>query len=372
MIIIIRPSGEIALKSPRSRRNFEHTLANNIRNIIKEGKIWKSQGILFLEVNDDNKNIEELSKVFGIASFSPVILIKSYNNLEDIVNEAKEVFSEIVKGKIFAVRAKRIGSHNFTSLDIQRKVGEALYPFSRGVNLENPEVEVFIEIRNNITYFYHKIIKGPKGLPVGVAGKTVVLFSGGIDSPVATWMMMKRGSIPIILNFNLGGNIHRKFVLEELSILRKWSGGHKLKLFIVNGTDVLIKLSQIEKRNRVVMLKRVMYKVAERLCDKTNAKSITTGESLSQVSSQTMTNLYVTEYGIKYPIFRPLIGFDKEEIIELARKIGTYEYSIKLPEYCAISTKARTSIELNEVLKDEEKINIDYEKILENSDVIEL
>ncbi len=373
MLIIIRPSGEIALKSPRSRRNFEHTLANNIRSVIKEGKIWRSQGVLFLEVNDNNKNIEELSKVFGIASFSPVMSIKSYNNnLEDIINKAKEVFAEIVKGKIFSVRTKRIGSHNFTSLDVQRKVGEALYPFSRGVNLENPEVEVFIEIRNDVAYFYYKIIKGPRGLPVGVAGKTVVLFSGGIDSPVATWMMMKRGSIPVILNFNLGGSVHRKFVLEELSVLRKWSGGHKLKLFIVNGTDVLIKLSQIEKRNRVVMLKRVMYKVAERLCDKANAKSITTGESLSQVSSQTMTNLYVTEYGIKYPIFRPLIGFDKEEIVELARKIGTYEYSIKLPEYCAISTKARTSVELDEVLKDEENLNIDYEKVLENSEVIEI
>ncbi|AAK40666.1 tRNA 4-thiouridine(8) synthase ThiI [Saccharolobus solfataricus] len=371
MLVIIRPSGEIALKSPRSRRNFEYTLINNIRNTIGGGKIWRSQGVILLEVNDNNANIEALSEVFGISSFSPVIAIKS-NNLEDIVNKAKEIFAEIVKGKIFAVRAKRIGSHSFTSLDVERRAGEALYPYSKGVDLENPEVEIFIEIRNEMTYFYHKVIKGPKGLPVGVAGKTVVLFSGGIDSPVATWMMMKRGSVPIILNFNLGGDLHKELVLKELNMLKRWSGGHKLKIFIVKGTDVFIKLSQVERRSRVVMLKRVMYKTAEKLCEKTNAKSITTGESLSQVSSQTMANLYVTEYGIKYPIFRPLIGFDKEEIVDIARKIGTYKHSIKLPEYCAISTKARTSEDLNEILKNEERLNVDYEKILENSEVIEL
>ncbi|WP_338600176.1 tRNA uracil 4-sulfurtransferase ThiI [Sulfolobus tengchongensis] len=373
MLIMIRPSGEIALKSPRSRRNFEYTLITNIRNIIGEGKLWRSQGLIFLEINNDNINdlAQKLSKIFGIASFSPVI-VTEFSNLQDIIDRAKQIFSDIVRGKIFAVRAKRVGYHNFTSLEVQRKVGEALFPFSKGVDLENPEIEIFIEIRNNLAYFYHENFKGPKGLPVGIAGKTVVLFSGGIDSPVATWMMMKRGAIPIILNFNLGGNVHKELVVNELNVIKKWSGGHKIKVFIVKGTDVLIKLSQIDRGNRVVMLKRIMYRVAERLSERVSAKSITTGESLSQVSSQTMVNLYVTEYGIKFPIFRPLIGFDKEEIVEVARKIGTYEYSIKLPEYCAISTKARTSVELNEILQQEEKVNLDYDKILENSEFIEI
>jgi thiamine biosynthesis protein ThiI len=372
MIIMIRPSGEIALKSPRSRKNFEHTLINNIKSSVSVKRIWKTQGLIFIELNNnDTGYIKKISKIFGIASFSPII-IEKFNNIEDIVNQAKNIFSEIVKGKVFAVRAKRIGSHNFTSLDIQREVGAALYPYSKGVNLDNPEVEVFVEVRQNFVYFYHEIYKGPKGLPVGIAGKTIVLFSGGIDSPVASWMLMKRGAIPIFLNFNLGGDIHKKIVIEELNVLKEWSGGHKLRAFIVKGIDVLLKLSQIAKGDRVVMLKRVMYKTAERLAKKTGANSITTGESLSQVSSQTMVNLFVTEYGINYPIFRPLIGFDKEEIMDLAKKIGTYQYSIKLPEYCAISTKAKTSTKLEEILSEEEKISIDYDKLLENAETFEI
>ncbi|TRM72955.1 tRNA 4-thiouridine(8) synthase ThiI, partial [Sulfolobus sp. E5] len=163
--------------------------------------------------------IDTLSKMFGVAYFSPII-IYDFSDLHDIVNKAEEVFSEVVKDKTFAVRVKRIGKHNFSSLDAQREIGSRLYRYSRGVNLENPEVEVFLDIRNNKAYLYYKKYKGPRGLPVGIAGKTIVLFSGGIDSPVATWMIMKRGALPVILNFNLGGEIHKRVVNEELSVLK--------------------------------------------------------------------------------------------------------------------------------------------------------
>ncbi|MEM3280604.1 MAG: tRNA uracil 4-sulfurtransferase ThiI [Saccharolobus sp.] len=371
MIIIVKQAGEIAIKSPRTRKKFESTLINNIVNVINPKKIWKSHGVILLEVDENSSYIDALSKIFGIASFSPVTIYK-FSSLEDIVNKSIELLKEVVKGKIFAVRVKRIGSHNFTSLDVQREVGKALYPYSNGVNLENPEVVVFIEIRGNLAYFYYNKYKGPKGLPVGVAGKSIVLFSGGIDSPVATWMLMKRGAIPIILNFNLGGKLHKEIVVNELKVLKQWSGGHKLTAFIANGSEILIKLAQTNKEDRVVLLKRIMYKVAERLAKKLNAYSITTGESLSQVSSQTMVNLYVTEYGITYPIFRPLIGLDKEEIVELARKIGTFEYSAKLPEYCTISAKSKTAVKLEEILSQEEKIDLDFDKILDNSERIEV
>ncbi|AOL16048.1 tRNA 4-thiouridine(8) synthase ThiI [Sulfolobus sp. A20] len=369
-IIMIRPSGEIALKSPRTRKNFEYTLVNNIKNSLKVEKIWISQGLIYLETNSDY--IDTLSKMFGVAYFSPII-IYDFSDLHDIVNKAEEVFSEVVKDKTFAVRVKRIGKHNFSSLDAQREIGSRLYRYSRGVNLENPEVEVFLDIRNNKAYLYYKKYKGPRGLPVGIAGKTIVLFSGGIDSPVATWMIMKRGALPVILNFNLGGEIHKRVVNEELSVLKSWSGGHKLKVYMVKGMEVMIKIAKLENRKyNVVLLKRIMYRTAERLAEKFNAHSITTGESLSQVSSQTMKNLYVTEYGINMPIFRPLIGFDKEDIIDLARKIGTYEFSIKLPEYCAISSKSSTSVDLKNILELEEKINIDYDILIDSAEVIEI
>lgn len=368
MIIIVRLAGEIGIKSPRSRANFEYALINNIKNVLNVEKAKIDQGYIVLNVDGD---YSKLSKVFGISSYSPVDVI-SFSSLKDISDYIVSKYFESVKNKKFAIRVKRNGKHNFTSLDAARLIGNELYPYSSGVDLENPDIEIFVDIRQDYAYIYNKIIEGPKGLPIGTTGKTVILFSGGFDSPVATWMMMKRGTKVTLLNFMLGGNIHKNTVIDEAKILKEWNSGHKIKIFFINGISVLAKLSDINKYISVVVLKRIMYKTAEKLAKEINAYSITTGESLSQVSSQTMKNLFVTEYGINVPVFRPLIGFDKEEIISISKKIGLYEFSSKLPEYCAISTKSTTSANLDEVIKAEEKLNIDYKKLIDEAEIVEI
>ncbi|BFH72623.1 tRNA 4-thiouridine(8) synthase ThiI [Sulfurisphaera javensis] len=368
MLIIVRLAGEIGIKSPRSRANFEYSLINNIKNVINVKNAKIDQGYIILDVEGD---YNKLNKIFGISSYSPADVI-SFSSLKDISEYVRNKYSEVVKGKKFAIRVKRTGKHNFTSLDAAKVIGSTLYPYSSGVDLENPDVEIFVDIRQDYAYVYDKVFHGPQGLPIGTTGKTVVLFSGGFDSPVATWMMMKRGALVILLNFKLGGEIHKNTVIEEAKILSEWNSGHKIRIFFVDGIKVLTSLTKVNSYIRVITLKRIMYRTAETLAKEINAYSITTGESLSQVSSQTMKNLFVTEYNINIPIFRPLIGFDKQEIIELSRKIGTYEYSSKMPEYCAISSKSTTSAKLEEVIKAEEEANIDYKKLIEEAEIVEI
>ena len=368
MIILVTLSGEIGIKSPRSRSNLEHMLIQNIKNVVNVKSAKIDQGYIILEVDG---NFDKLSKVFGIASYSPADVIY-FSKLDEIVEYVKNKYAEAVKGKKFAVRVKRVGNHNFTSIEVAKIVGSALYPYSSGVDLENPDIEIHINIRQDHAYIYDKVFEGPKGYPIGTTGRTVVLFSGGFDSPVATWMMMKRGTSVTLLNFKLGGDLHKNLVIEEAKVLSEWNSGHKIKIYFVDGMPLLATLANVKKPIRVVVLKRIMYKTAELLAKEIKAYSITTGESLSQVSSQTMKNLFVTEYGINIPVFRPLIGFDKNEIMDLARKIGTYELSSKMPEYCAISTRATTAANLDEVLKAEEGLNIDYKKLIDEAEIVEV
>ena len=366
MIILVRLSGELGVKSPKSKLNFEHALIQNIKNVINVKHVSIDQNYIILDVDG---NYDKLSKVFGIASYSPVDVI-SFSSLSELVEYVKNKYAEAVKGKKFAVKVRRVGKHTFTSLDVAKAVGSVLYPYSSGVNLENPDIRIYIHIRQDYAYVYDKIFEGAKGFPTGTTGKTVVLFSGGFDSPVATWMMMKRGASVTLLNFKLGGDLHKNIVTEEAKILSEWNSGHKIKIYFIDGVKVLTALANVDKYIRVVVLKRIMYKTAQLLAKEINAYSVTTGESLSQVSSQTMRNLFVTEYNINIPIFRPLIGFDKDEIIELSKKVGTFNFSSKLPEYCAISTKATTSANLDEVIKAEEEANIDYKKLIDETEIV--
>ncbi|BCU69342.1 tRNA sulfurtransferase [Stygiolobus caldivivus] len=367
-IIIVRPSGELAIKSSYVRRIFIRKLVKNISTQITVSKWRVDQGYIILETEGD---VSRLSYVFGISYFYVAEEI-NFSTIQELAHAAVEKFAELVRGKKFAVRVRRTGEHEFTSMDIAREVGKLLLPFSAGVDLENPEAIVHIDVIQNRAYLYSEEHQGPNGFPVGTTGKTVVLFSGGLDSPVATWMMMKRGAKPILLNVKLGGELQKNLVIDEIKVLSKWSGGEKLKVYFVDGLKISTYLSNVNKFLRVITLKRIMYKLADFLGRKTGAYSITTGESLSQVSSQTMKNLFVSEYGINRPVFRPLIGMDKEEIVSISRKIGTYELSSKMPEYCIISSKSTVRARLSEVLDNEKDINIDYKDLLDHAEVLEV
>ena len=368
-ILILLRLGEITIKSKRTRRRFEKVLLNNIEDALKSNnihdyRIHREWGRIYIETND-RRALNILRRVFGVKSLSPVIHLE-FSNLEDLVKQVVPLTIDRVTGKTFAVRARRVGEHDFTSMDIARELGAALLKYSRGVDLRNPEVEIGVEVRWNRAYIYTEVVEGYGGLPIGTEGRVISLVSGGFDSAVAAWYMLKRGAMVDYLFCNLGGLAHEKGVLSVLKVLAdKWSYGYRPVLYIVDFRPLVKEI--VDKCDRSlfnIILKRYMYRAAQRIAYNTGAEAIVTGESLGQVSSQTLTNLEVSSRAVEIQILRPLIGMDKDEIIEMAREIGTYEPSSLVEEFCAIFVEhPKTRASLDEVVEEEMKID---EKVFED------
>ncbi len=334
MLYLVRYD-ELALKSMRVRKVWESALARNIKEKIKNCKIRTERGRIWVYAPQEAKY--ELAKIFGISSFSPCVQCDLENLEREVLEFAKRVLKE---KKSFALRVSRVGSHDFTSIDIARELGEKIrreIPIK--VDLTFPDEEIYIEIRNNRCYIFNEIIPGVGGLPFGVEGKVVSLLSGGIDSAVATWMMMKRGCDPILLHLYI--NEHSlKNAKEIYEILREYSS--TLEFMDIEHISFLEKIKG--NKYTCILCKREMIRKAERVAEENRAKGIVTGDSLGQVASQTLDNLFVISQAATIPIYRPLIGLDKKEIIEIAKKIGVYgkvskfecEYAPKYP-----ITKAR-------------------------------
>ena len=361
---LVRISGEIVLKSERTRASFERKLIRNIadmakRRNIRNIKIVRGQARLFVKAPEEVESV--LKRVFGIYSFSPVKPLE-FENLEDLAIKVEQEFKGLVSGRTFAVRVKRAGRHQFTSMDAARIIGARLYKYSSGVNLKKPEVEVFVEIRDQTAYLYDRIIPGPGGLPIGVNGKALSLFSGGFDSPVASWFAWKRGVALDFVYFNLGGADAVYRAVRVLKVLvENWCSGYSPKVHIIDFRPIVAQIMEkVKPFLKQVVLRRFMYRAAQCIAREIKAHALVTGESLGQVSSQTLWNLSVEEEVLDIPVLRPLLGFDKQEIMDLARKIGTYDESSKVREYCAIVTgRAATRACLKEVKEEEEKIPAD-------------
>ena len=320
MLYLVR-YGELALKSMRVRKVWESALARNIKEKIKNCKIRAERGRIWVYAPQEAKY--ELAKIFGISSFSPCVQCDLENLEREVLEFAKRVLKE---KKSFALRVNRVGSHDFTSIDIARELGE--------------KIRREIPIKVDLTFPDNEIIPGVGGLPFGVEGKVVSLLSGGIDSAVATWMMMKRGCDPILLHLYI--NEHSlKNAKEIYEILREYSS--TLEFMDIEHISFLEKIKG--NKYTCILCKREMIRKAERVAEENRAKGIVTGDSLGQVASQTLDNLFViSQAATTIPIYRPLIGLDKKEIIEIAKKIGVYgkvskfecEYAPKYP-----ITKAR-------------------------------
>ena len=363
-LVVATLAGEIGIKGRATRSHMVRELVKNVSSVVNV-RSWRALGgLLVLDVDGDPA---ALSRVFGIAHFAVAQEVR-YDDLNDLVAKAEQLVEGEVRGRKFAVRARRVGEDRFTSLDVQRALGDALRPHSAGVDLSSPEVTVNVYIwGRGLAYVYVNQFEGARGLPVGVAGKTVSLVSGGIDSPVATWMIMRRGVVPVVLNLALGTDAQVRAVLDEVRVLRAWSGAHDIRVHVVEGAPVLASMSAVRPHLRVVVLKRVMLRLAEALARRVRAHSITTGESLSQVSSQTMWNLEAEQRGIGLPVLRPLIAMEKDEIVEMARRVGTYDISAKVPEYCAIASSSTTRATPEEVDEAEASMGLDYVKLVEGS-----
>lgn len=353
---IIRYS-EIGLKGPRARNSMINALVSNIETVLSvhgKAKIRTERGRIFLESSIPDPEIHEsLTAIFGIKSFSPAE-VQEFDGIEQLTEIVRNKFEDSVNGKTFAVRCRRTGSHNFTSLDVERKAGEKLLEYSSGVNLRNPDVEINIEIREKLAYLYTDVIPGPGGLPIPSQGRFLSLMSGGIDSPVASWYMMKRGALVSPMFFSLAHPVDTVSFLDSASrLLGKWLSGRSVDVFIIDGRKFIEYSVSRKMKYGNVMFKRVLYRIAQEIALKENMNGIITGESLGQVSSQTSSNLEAISFDMKLPVYRPLIGFDKDEISDRARKIGTFPESDP-GEFCALfADKPAVNIPKEDLLNEE-------------------
>jgi len=332
-VIIVR-YGEIAIKRGK-RREFERKLAENIEKILKRkgitGKVKVIRGRILVDAPDKAAWI--IAKVPGVVSVSPA-RVMSYDEAPGYLREALKKFNP----RSFRVETQRLDKTFLkTSVEVNREVGAFIAKeFGWKVDLENPELTVGIEIINGKAYVFFEKIEGVGGLPVGTQGKVVALLSGGIDSPVAAFLMLKRGAEVIAVHFDQGKNA-RKVVEKVVEILSDYSP-EPIELIVENHFEVLkpyvITLNKLNRREwTCVVCKVAMLRRAAEVAKENGALGIVTGDSLGQVASQTLTNLYFETITVDFPVHRPLLGFDKEEIVSIARKIKTYDAFLEYP-YC--------------------------------------
>lgn len=340
---LVTVSGEAILKSSRSRPKFFNALIRNISDAVSRagGRVISIDVVeAKIHLVTDVDAIDAISRVFGVYRVGRV-LVYEFRDLSDLTRWVAENSKDVVVGRRFAVRVKRSGVHSFTSIDVAREVGALLKPFSSGVDLDNPEVVVEVEVRGSKAFLYRDSVKGPGGLPTGVEGRALVLFSGGFDSPVAAWYTARRGVEIGFLHFILGPleSTYNAFVVaKKLSF--DWLYGYRPKFIAIDFRDVVKEIvEKVDWSYRQVVLRALMYLAASKIVEELGYDAIVTGESLGQASSQTLKNIAAIESCIRMskPILRPLISFDKEEIIELSRRLGLYELSSKVVEACAIA-----------------------------------
>lgn len=386
-IFIVR-CGEVALKG-MNKPYFERVLVERIKKNLKNiagNKVSRKEGLIFVRVPleaDTDEVIAEISKVFGVSSVSPALEVES--ELNAIGSKAVEFMNSMIKNedvKTFKVEAKR-ADKNFPikSPEIAAKVGAYVL---KGcgvlkVDVHEPDCHLFIDLRVDKTYIYTKKINGLGGLPLGTNGKGMVLLSGGIDSPVAAWMMAKRGMVIDAVHFHsypyTSPRAQQK--VEELAeIISSYCG--KINMTVINLLPIQEEIvSNCPEDETTILVRRFMMRIAEKIAIQQNDLMLITGENLGQVASQTAEALVVTDQSVELPVMRPLIGMDKVEIMDMARKIGTYEKSIEPYEDCCtvfLPKHPVTKPRLEKILNSESKLDVDklVEMAVDSAEHIEI
>ncbi|MDI6604523.1 MAG: tRNA uracil 4-sulfurtransferase ThiI [Thermoanaerobacteraceae bacterium] len=369
--ILLIKYGELALKGD-NRSFFENRLMKNIKNALNEindVKIEKTHGRIYVECSDNTDYvIEKLKRVFGIVG---ITLAKKVDlNIEDIYEASINIMKQY-KDKSFKVETRRPNkTFPYESMEISCKVGAEILSNvdNLHVDVHNPDVLLNIEIRE-MAYLYTDVIDGIGGMPVGTNGKATVLLSGGIDSPVAAWMMMKRGAEVNAVYFHshpYTSERAKNKVIELCRVLSQY--GQKIDLNIVNFTEFQLAIyDKCPSKMTTIIMRRMMMRIAENIARKTGSMALVTGESLGQVASQTIESIYCTNAAASMPVFRPLIGMDKSEIMGLAKKIGTYEISIRPYEDCCTIFVPKHPV-IKPVLEEIEEIerNFNYQNYIDN------
>jgi tRNA uracil 4-sulfurtransferase len=350
MGLILLRYGELGLKG-QNRAYFSRKLRRNVRQCLKahgiEGQVWQEGQRIYLETEQVPEAAEAISRVFGLVSLSPVeVVAADLQAIEQVaVAMARRIGLDATRS--FRVRARRADkSFPFISPEIDRLVGAAIVEATDArVDLSRSDqagaqqiVEIGIEVQAKRALVFGETIAGPGGLPLGSQGRVIVLMSGGIDSPVAAWLMMKRGCAVIPVHFS-AGQAQTEQVQAIARALNRWAFGWELKPIILSHQEalgpVLARLRELhQERWTCLFCKRTMLARAAEIAAEKGASALVTGDSLGQVASQTLSNLEAISYGIQQPILRPLIGMDKTEIVALARHIGTYEPSTQSANPC--------------------------------------
>jgi thiamine biosynthesis protein ThiI len=342
-LILIR-YGEIALKG-QNRNVFFRILRRNVRLCLKAngiaGKVWQEGQRIYLSTDEVEPALEAVRRVFGIVSLSAVH--ETAPEMQAITDAALQVAESagLNPTRTFRVRARRADkAFPLTSPEINRHVGGALAEaIGARVDLSNnTQVDIGIEVHPQRALVYGDVVRGPGGMPLGSQGRVVVLLSSGIDSPVAAWLMMKRGCTIIPVHFSISEAQSRQ-VQSLVDALNRYAYGWQLKPIILSHHEILgPALDQLRAAQRerwaCLFCKRAMLIKAAEIAAEMNASAVVTGDSLGQVASQTLSNLEVVSHGVEKPILRPLIALDKVEIMALARQIGTYEPSVEHAHSC--------------------------------------
>lgn len=385
--IILLKYGEISLKGLNRPMFEKQLLANVAKALAPLGKfsIRKSQSTVYVEPLGDDIDMqaatERLSKVFGIVNICPAA--KCQKTIEDIERTTLECLSQIdLNGKTFKVEAKREDKQfPLNSPQLCRHMGAVILKNTEGlsVDVHNPDILVQIEIRKEAFIFTQKV-SGAGGMPVGTAGRAALLLSGGIDSPVAGWMISKRGVVLDAVHFHshpYTSDRAKEKVIDLAKIMTQYTG--PIRLHVVPFTDIQLDIiDKCPKNYLTIIMRRLMMRIAEKIARESGAMALITGESIGQVASQTMESLVVTDNAVDMPVFRPCIGMDKEEIVTISKKIDTYETSILPYEDCCtifVPKHPKTKPSIAEI-QEAEKLLTDpegmMEKAIQDREIIDL
>ncbi len=371
-IYIVR-CGEIALKG-KNKPYFERMLSERIRKNLRrfdDVEIVRHEGLIFVysdKSNEKSSIVREIRKVFGVASVSPAVECTS--ELEEIEKKAVEYIKGLCvteEALTFKVDAKR-ADKNFPvkSPDIARLVGGKILSACEyiSVDVHNPNIQLFVDVRKDKTYIFHEKIEGYAGLPIGSNGKGMVLLSGGIDSPVAAFLMAKRGMLIEAVHFHsypYTSERAKEKVIDLAKIISQYTGDIKIHMINILPIQELI-VEHCPPQETTIIVRRFMMRIAEKIADQVGALGLITGENLGQVASQTAHGLVATNDAVTLPVFRPLIALEKNDIIEKAREIGTFETSI-LPfeDSCTVFLPKHptTRPQKERIRESEVKLNVD-------------
>lgn len=386
MKFIVKLQAEITIKSRPVRKRFTKILESSVKNVLRrvDEQVTTRMNWDNIEVNTANntpenrlKLIETLKCIPGIPMFLEVQQT-NFTDVHDIYEKTAAVHAKNIEDKSFCVRAKRTGSHDFNSLKIEQYVGGGLNQLvdSAKVKLKNPDVTIHLEIKNENLFIVTERHKGMGGFPIATQEDVLSLMSGGFDSGVASYQMIKKGARTHYCFFNLGGAAHEVGVKQVSHFLwDKYGASHRVKFFAVDFEPVVAEiLENIENGQMGVVLKRMMMRAGAKIAEKMGIQALITGEALGQVSSQTLTNLNVIDRVTETLILRPLAAYDKQDIIDIARKIGTEDFAKTIPEYCGVISKKPTVKAIISKVEAEEA-NFDFsilDKVVEETRVFDI